>query len=57
MKFEDVKFLVLDELMEKAGEMDQEMRLARTSKEAKGDRPTKDTLKRKRGQTKWEDPW
>eukprot|EP00438_Fugacium_kawagutii_P029840 Skav200966 [mRNA] locus=scaffold448:569541:570587:- [translate_table: standard] len=56
-KFEEIEFLVLDELMAKAGEMDQELKLARTSKEAKGDRPEKDKFKKKRGQTKWEDPW
>eukprot|EP00435_Cladocopium_sp_Y103_P061932 s382_g23.t1 len=37
--FEDVKFMVLDELMEKAGQLDAEIKLAKSSKEAKGDRP------------------
>eukprot|EP00438_Fugacium_kawagutii_P021415 Skav230573 [mRNA] locus=scaffold971:152920:156087:- [translate_table: standard] len=56
-KFEELDFLVLDELMGKAGELDQDMKLAKSSREAKGDRPSKDTNKRKRGETKWKDPW
>eukprot|EP00438_Fugacium_kawagutii_P021260 Skav214659 [mRNA] locus=scaffold1706:67894:68805:- [translate_table: standard] len=55
--FEKIEFLVLNTLMEKAGSLDDEIRLAKSSKEVKGDRPQKDVSKRKRGQTKWEDPW
>ena len=55
--FEDIQFMVLDKLMKIAGELDEEIRMAKSSKEAKGDRPTTMVLKRKRGQTKWEDPW
>eukprot|EP00438_Fugacium_kawagutii_P013025 Skav214740 [mRNA] locus=scaffold3176:133140:134285:- [translate_table: standard] len=54
---EKVDFLILNKLMEKAGSLDEEMKLARSSKEAKGDRPERDLPKRKRGETKWKDPW
>ena len=53
--FKDLKWLVLDELMAKAGELDSEVKLAKTSKEVK-DFSGKDT-KVKRGETKWKDPW
>ena len=57
VKFEDLEFVVLGQLMDKAASLDEEIKLAKTSKEAKGDRP-RDTLpKKKRGQTRWEDPW
>lgn len=56
-KFEDIEFLVLNDLMKKAGELDQELKMAKTSREAKGDRPMRADLKRKRGETKWKDPW
>ena len=55
--FGDLKFEVLDDLMKKAGELDEEIRLAKSSKEAKSDRPVDKNLKRKRGETKWKDPW
>ena len=55
--FEDIQFIVLDKLMKIAGELDEEMKLARSSKEAKGDKPEIDLPKKKRGQTRWEDPW
>eukprot|EP00438_Fugacium_kawagutii_P008249 Skav226268 [mRNA] locus=scaffold2708:264535:265680:- [translate_table: standard] len=54
---EKVEFLILNKLMEKAGTLDEEMKLAKSSKEAKGDKPLKDLPKRKRGETKWKDPW
>ena len=53
--FKDLKWLVLDELMAKAGELDSEVKLAKTSKEVI-DFSGKDT-KVKRGETKWKDPW
>ena len=55
--FGDLKFEILDELMLKAGELDAEIKLAKSSKEAKSDRPVDKSLKRKRGETKWKDPW
>ena len=55
--FEDIQFEVLDKLVEKAGELDKDIRLAKSSKELKGDRPEETIRKRKRGQTRWEDPW
>ena len=57
---EDLRFEILDELMEKAGELDAEVKLAKSSKEAKGDRPVDNSLKRKEAKhckTKWKDPW
>ena len=47
----------MDKLMAKAADLDDEIKLAKSSKEAKGDRPTESMHKRKRGQTRWEDPW
>ena len=55
--FEDIQFEVLDKLVEKAGALDKDIRLAKSSKELKGDRPEETIRKRKRGQTRWEDPW
>ena len=55
--FEDIQFEVLDKLVEKAAELDKDIRLAKSSKELKGDRPEETIRKRKRGQTRWEDPW
>lgn len=55
--FGDLKFEILEELMMKAGELDAEIKLAKSSKEAKSDRPVDKSLKRKRGETKWKDPW
>ena len=55
--FEDIQFEVLDKLIEKAGELDKDIKLAKSSKEMKGDRPEETLRKRKRGQTRWEDPW
>ena len=53
--FKDLKWLVLDELMAKAGELDSEVKLAKTSKEVKGF--SEKDAKVKRGETKWKDPW
>lgn len=47
MNFEDSKFLVMDKLMEKAATLDEEIKLAKSPKEAKGDRP----------EDRWTDPW
>ena len=55
MDFKDLKWLVLDELMAKAGELDSEVKLAKTSKEVKGF--SEKDAKVKRGETKWKDPW
>ena len=55
--FADLEFEILDELMMKAGELDADIKLAKSSKEAKGDKPGDKHLKRKRGETKWKDPW
>lgn len=57
VEFEDLKFEVMDKLMAKAADLDEEIKLAKSSKEAKGDRPKESMPKRKRGQTRWEDPW
>eukprot|EP00438_Fugacium_kawagutii_P036576 Skav211973 [mRNA] locus=scaffold1330:10293:11657:+ [translate_table: standard] len=54
VNFDELKFIVLRELMEKASELDTEIALAKTSKEAKGDAPS---IKKRRGETKWKDPW
>jgi hypothetical protein len=43
--------------MVKAGELYAEIKLTKSPKEAKGDRPVDKNLKRKRGETKWKDPW
>ena len=39
VEFEDLKFEVMDKLMAKAADLDDEIKLAKSSKEAKGDRP------------------
>ena len=57
VNFEELKFVIMGELMAKAGELDAEIRLAKSSKEAKGDRPPDSRVKRKKGQARWEDPW
>ncbi len=57
-ELEDIKFVLLHELMEEAAEMNEELKMARSSKEAKGDRPEKEErIKKRKGQTRWEDPW
>ena len=55
VNFSDLEWIVMDELMEKAAELDSEVKLAKTSKEAKSF-GGKDT-KAKKGETKWKDPW
>ena len=39
MNFEDLKFIVMDKLMEKAGALGDDIKLAKSSQEAKRDRP------------------
>ena len=57
MDFEDLKLIVMNKLMEKAASLDEEVKLAESSKEAKGDRPEDSRSKRKRGERRWKDPW
>ena len=56
--FTELEFIVLDKLMEKAGEMDEEIRLVKSSKEGK-DKAFKESKsgRSKRGEMKWKDPW
>ena len=54
LDFEKLEFIVLHELVNKAREFDEEIRMIKSSKEGKQD---KYTGKRKRGETKWKDPW
>ena len=57
-ELEEVKFILLHELMQEAAEMNEELKLAKSSKEAKGDRPEREEPQKKRkGQTRWQDPW
>ena len=48
INFEDIEFLVLPKLMKMAGDLDEEIKMA------KGDRPVESLPKKKRGQTRWE---
>lgn len=60
VQFEDLRFVLLDRLMTKAGELDSELKLHRTSKEAKRSamaEEAKTTSKKKKGEMKWKDPW
>ena len=59
VRFEELKFLVMDRLLEKAGELDKELKLYKTSKEAKmATRTPEDGPKKaKKGQLRWQDPW
>ena len=54
VEFEDLEFIILKELIEMAGKLDEEIKMVKTSKEAKASKPEG---KRKRGETKWKDPW
>lgn len=47
-ELEEVKFILLHELMQEAAEMNEELKLAKSSKEAKGDRPEREEPQRKR---------
>lgn len=57
VQFEDLEFMILERLMGIAGDLDSEVKMAKTSKEAKGDRPVDTLPRKKRGSTRWEDPW
>lgn len=54
--FDNLPFIILWE-MELAGELDEEVKLARSSKEAKGDRPESTKKAKKKGEMKWKEPW
>lgn len=57
-ELDQVEFILLHELMKEAAEMNEELKMAKSSKEAKGDRPQTDLpAKRRKGQTRWQDPW
>lgn len=59
VQFDSLEFLVMGRLLQKAGELDEELKLHKTSKEAK--RATmkfdEDSKKVKKGQLRWQDPW
>ena len=62
LDFERLPFMIMGELMKKAGELDAELRLHKTSKEAKkaameGEAKEAPTKKRKKGEMRWKDPW
>ena len=50
-------FILLWEMMELAGEFDEEVKMAKNSREAKGDRPDSTKKAKKKGEMKWKDPW
>eukprot|EP00438_Fugacium_kawagutii_P035559 Skav229223 [mRNA] locus=scaffold864:62799:63878:- [translate_table: standard] len=60
--FEELPFIAVKDLMAEAGRLDEELKLHRTSKEAKktalsASRTEKPVKKRKRGELRWQDPW
>ena len=59
--FEKLEFMVMGSLMELAGNLDEELKLYRTSKEAKLGKLRKEQetkgVKRKKGELRWRDPW
>lgn len=61
VKFEDFQFVLLDKLMAKAGELDDDLKLHKTSKDAKRASLTGAAsgarAKQKKGEMKWKDPW
>ena len=62
LDFEKLPFIVMGRLMAKAGELDSELRLHKTSKEAKRaameeERREAAPKKRKKGEMRWKDPW
>ena len=59
VQFEQLDFMVMGKLLEKAGELDSELRLHKTSKEAKQamERPSGEKVRSKKGQLRWQDPW
>ena len=55
---EEVEFILLQDLMKEAAEMNEELKMVKSSKEAKGDRPQREeVVKKRKGQTRWQDPW
>lgn len=53
-----MEFILLHDLMREAAEMNEELKMVKSSKEAKGDRPQQEkSAKRRKGQTRWQDPW
>ena len=59
VKFEELEFLVMSDLLDKAGRLDEELKLYKTSKEAKqaSMKADKGAVKTKKGQLRWQDPW
>ena len=59
VKFEELEFLVMSDLLDKAGRLDEELKLYKTSKEAKqaSMKADKGSVKTKKGQLRWQDPW
>ena len=58
--FEDMPFKVMGKLLEKAGDLDTELKLFRTSKEAKAAQQSSSLAtgkKAKKGELRWRDPW
>ena len=59
--FETLPFMVMDRLLEKAGELDSELKLFKTSKEAKLAQmkaaAAESGVKNKKGELRWKDPW
>ena len=51
--------MVMNCLLQKAGDLDKELRLYKTSKEAKAAalKSEHDEKKTKKGQLRWQDPW
>ena len=59
VRFESLEFLVMSRLLDKAAELDEELRLRKTSKEAKqaSMKAASEKTKVKKGQMRWQDPW
>ena len=59
VQFEELEFVVMNRLLTKAGELDRELRLRKTPKEAKlaSLKEEKEKVKSKKGQMRWQDPW
>lgn len=58
VEFEDIEFIVLGELMAEAGKPDEDIKLVKSSKEAKQDKFARERSPRQRkGEMKWRDPW
>ena len=59
VQFEQLEFMVMGKLLEKAGELDSELRLHKTSKEAKQamESASGEKVRSKKGQLRWQDPW